>query len=685
MDDQGRVLFGYNDGCVSKTCRQSNGAQNDFVAYWTVARQYGGKSLLADFDPVEPAPPEMPYLDGKRNQWNTVLNWRAPNDNGSEITSYQVFRGDSAGNLAQIGSVTGTKRSFVDASQDTGVDVLYYQVVAVNDQGVSEGSNVLGLEVVVEIPEDICLAPGVTTLTDGSGDGVLPGFDMRSFQLSQSFEETGAGHLRFQINTDPGLPMQPVNSFWYVTFYTPDDLVHGVRMIYKESSPSAPVFETYQAGPNSSGAIDGRFVVDGSESAASGSYDYPSGTIVIDVPFSDLGLDAGDLLRGFNGGSVEFAELPTGGGAAHVIDEMPNGLGRSGSQTLSTPEECAGATNQPPVAVLMADPRSGDAPLAVNFDGGASFDPDSGDSVVSYTFDFNDGSAPVTQASPVATHTYENPSNYKPTLTVTDSHGLASNNAAEVVIQVAEPEVITVVDDDDPAVEYTKGWHRRSDPAASDGGYHRRLGATGGGDAPTARLVFEGDEVTYYFGASEDGGSAELYLDGTLRTTIDYSGSAPGKAPEFGREITFSELGEGSHEFLLVFTSGAAYVDGFEVVSGADGGADESAAKTQSETTTSEGQLSLFGASVVSQVVNVGSADEWLSVVVEGASGLLNVSLLNVLGNPVATGGQLLSGASAAGFDMVAPPAGSYMVQVTGSVTSSTSVEISVSRTISVE
>jgi PKD repeat protein len=50
---------------------------------------------------------------------------------------------------------------------------------------------------------------------------------------------------------------------------------------------------------------------------------------------------------------------------------------------------------------------------------------------------FGDGSAAVTQASPLFTHTYNNPGDYTAKLTVTDSIGQVSTNSARVIISVA--------------------------------------------------------------------------------------------------------------------------------------------------------------------------------------------------------------------------------------------------------
>jgi len=44
----------------------------------------------------------------------------------------------------------------------------------------------------------------------------------------------------------------------------------------------------------------------------------------------------------------------------------------------------------------------------VDFDGSGSSDPD-GDSIVSYTFNFGDGSAELTQEDSDATHVYKRP------------------------------------------------------------------------------------------------------------------------------------------------------------------------------------------------------------------------------------------------------------------------------------
>jgi len=443
MDDRGRVLFSYDDGCVSDTCLQSDGELNDFVAHWRVARQIGGRPLLAEFDPVEPAAPQAPFLEGERAVAKAELAWRAPNDGGAEITAYRILRGTRSGELSEIATVGGDKLRYTDAAADASVSRLFYQVVAQNAQGTSPASNEVGLEVTAAPVDNVCEAPGLTLLSDDTGDSTTgtAGTDLRSYQLAQPFAEDGTIKLRFQINTDPGMQPQPPQSYWYVSMRHPDGSVRGVRMVFRETAPDRPTFESYVASPNSNGGVDGRFVEAGSEQAADAAsfYDAANGKIVIVVPLSDLGLEPGDTVNGFNAAAVQAVDSPVGG-AAQTVDEMPNGLAYQGNYTVSANADCAGQENTPPLAVIAATPTSGTAPLQVDFDGSDSFDQDSGDRIESYTFRFGDDSPAVTQSTPHVSHTYDNAGNFKATLTVTDSFGTESENTAQTVITVRQSE-----------------------------------------------------------------------------------------------------------------------------------------------------------------------------------------------------------------------------------------------------
>lgn len=140
LDDQGRVLFGYDDGCVSATCL-ADPSKNDFVAYERVARQSGGKPLLAQFDPQEPTAPKAPYLQGSRAASSATLRWNPPDNGGADIQAYRILRGTSPGTEKQYATVSGAKTEFTDAKVKSSVANYYYKVSAVNAEGGGPASN----------------------------------------------------------------------------------------------------------------------------------------------------------------------------------------------------------------------------------------------------------------------------------------------------------------------------------------------------------------------------------------------------------------------------------------------------------------------------------------------------------------------------------------------------------------
>ena len=93
--------------------------------------------------------------------------------------------------------------------------------------------------------------------------------------------------------------------------------------------------------------------------------------------------------------------------------------------------------NRAPTAVLSADPTQGTLPLSVRLDGSGSSDPDSGDRVASYTFDFGDGTPKVTSALASVQHVYATSGSFTASLVVTDGQG-ATSNTASVTITVRE-------------------------------------------------------------------------------------------------------------------------------------------------------------------------------------------------------------------------------------------------------
>lgn len=88
--------------------------------------------------------------------------------------------------------------------------------------------------------------------------------------------------------------------------------------------------------------------------------------------------------------------------------------------------------NRPPVAVA-GDPVC--IGLECTFDGSESFDPDDGDSIVAFEWDFGDDTVPSSGES--VSHEFAQPGTYTVTLTVTDSEGATGTDSVDV--QTREP------------------------------------------------------------------------------------------------------------------------------------------------------------------------------------------------------------------------------------------------------
>ena len=137
MDDEGYVIFGYGDGCTGSCI--GNPENNTFTAAIRMARQVGGKPLLSAFDPVEPALPKAACLSGTRNASGVHLTWRKPDNGGSDIVRYRIYRGTASGNEVYIGQTSGPKTAYDDITADP-AQTAYYYVRAVNSLGGEGGA-----------------------------------------------------------------------------------------------------------------------------------------------------------------------------------------------------------------------------------------------------------------------------------------------------------------------------------------------------------------------------------------------------------------------------------------------------------------------------------------------------------------------------------------------------------------
>lgn len=134
-----------------------------------------------------------------------------------------------------------------------------------------------------------------------------------------------------------------------------------------------------------------------------------------------------------SGNSIAFVINSTG----HRVAEAYDGV--AGSAPLLHIEYLVQETpvNQPPTASFTATPDTGQAPLVVNFDAGASTDSDG--NIHSYSWAFGDGG---TGSGATPSYTYSNAGTYTATLTVTDDDGATDSISLNITISPAGPKTV---------------------------------------------------------------------------------------------------------------------------------------------------------------------------------------------------------------------------------------------------
>lgn len=428
MDDKGRALYGYSDGCIGDCV---SGGPNSYSAKATIARQSGGKTLLANFDPAEPTIPQAACLSGTRDDLASYLTWKVPDNGGSDILRYDIYRGTTSANLVKIGQANGPKSSYVDRSANPSVAKYTYKIVAHNALGDGTPSNIIELTVGPRIePTGACVLPGVQVVVDPTGDATdtLPQHDITSVNISEPQDLDGKIIFTIKVvNLSP--PVAP-NLRYAVRFGAPQpppvDPVLGAQEDWFVSYVSGAEQFTYgttAAPPNVPGRI---FTTLGNLDPAS--HVDPDGTITLVLPKSIIGNPTPGQAITSVFGSVRL-NGPTGGTNETIYDSTGTGSYQLRSANLCLP-------NTAPLAALSADRGGGDAPLTVTFNASGSADPDSIDTIASYTFNFGDGNDDVVQASPTITHTFNDGGLFDVKVVVTDSRGKVSSNTAHALIEV---------------------------------------------------------------------------------------------------------------------------------------------------------------------------------------------------------------------------------------------------------
>lgn len=125
-----------------------------------------------------------------------------------------------------------------------------------------------------------------------------------------------------------------------------------------------------------------------------------------------------------------MGELPVGDYALTVTIYEEEGVpGDTVLVNFAVVDDSAG--NVAPVAVDSSTNTTGDVPLTVSFDGSGSYDDEF---ILTYTWSFDDGSAPVSGTDSQVQHTYTTPGTYTATLRVVDNEGADDTINISIVV-----------------------------------------------------------------------------------------------------------------------------------------------------------------------------------------------------------------------------------------------------------
>jgi hypothetical protein len=429
LDSKGRVLVGYADGCVNDCVPE--GGLPTYSRRGVIARQAGGKTLFAKFDPVGATAPRAPLISGTRSSRSAKISWVAPFDGGAAVSGYRIFRGTTSGALTQYAE---SSKAFFEDTAAPPETTYYYQVSALNSVGESVRSNEIAPVVENIVETSPCVLPGVEVVTDGPGDTTVPeaAFDVRSGSVAEPGAFTD--QLVFTLKME-SLETMPPNTIWLLRFDAPTppengDLGYFVGMTTEAGSQHF-VYGTYglQDATATSASVY-TIVGDIDPVSASGA----DGSIVMVANRALFGdLQVGENLTNFVGrvGPMTSSAAPIAGGSQ---DDT------SGSAAYTVVGNASCGLTGTPLAILRATPSSGSAPLRVMLDGRDSSHPQ-GKTIATYIFDFNDGSAIVENSEGTVEHIYAQDGFYRPKLSVRDADGVVSSNISEAQVVVGNATV----------------------------------------------------------------------------------------------------------------------------------------------------------------------------------------------------------------------------------------------------
>lgn len=460
LDRDGRVVVGHADGCL-RNCITPNGRPT-YSDMGALARQAGGKPLFAAKDALFQAKSgdefatAAPLLTARALYNSVHLSWKAPDNRGSLIEGYRVFRAGSGGTPSLIATLksanVNAKPYYLDRTLAPGT--YTYQVESFGPLGAGRRSAAVTASIAraadtasgtqgdndrptrrndarAEDEESACVPPGITVVEDATGDGLNgtplhPSEDVEFIAVSEP--AALANKIVFTLKvTRLDEPLLPQHR-WVVYFTLPDGVEWYVAM---SNAEGALRYEYGRTQYLSAGvATAGQFQYVGDLEPESG---YTAdGHIALVLDKAKVGGLAPGQAVDLIYAKVRDSSASTGAQNAGITrDDTGTGfyeiVGNESCEEKALTVAAMDAYDASGRKLTGATGFTGTAPVRFTFDASPT-SLDRNVSVVKYFWNFGDGTKLETTDSRVS-HSYDKAEAYRVSLRVLDSTGRYSNSA----------------------------------------------------------------------------------------------------------------------------------------------------------------------------------------------------------------------------------------------------------------
>jgi VCBS repeat-containing protein len=291
IDEAGRVVVGYADGCTGKCA--TDPANTSKSVWATIARQSAGKRMFSQFDPPPPNPAgslqfsNASYSTNEGSGTATIAVARAGGSTGAVSVNYTTSNGTATAGSDYTAASGTLNWADGDSASRTFTVAIADDTAAESSETVNltlsapSGSATLGSPssaVLTIVDNDggvsSCTAPGVTVATDPAGDQTGGAqLDVQSLNLSEPYTTDADKSVTFTLNVANLASPIPPNGMWIVSF-TANDTTGTPRNLFVQMDttgtqnldPTTPEFDYgYNDGSNNTtqgnngGAVTGSF------------------------------------------------------------------------------------------------------------------------------------------------------------------------------------------------------------------------------------------------------------------------------------------------------------------------------------------------------------------------------------------------------------------------------------------